>query len=933
MVLISLQSVETDNGYQFKNDFSETIEIDPKASVSVVNVLFERKNTYIVDLTNNQFSIKIGHQPTVELSIGTGTYTATTLADEIQNILHNAYYTQGIYFNVQVVKDKFSIGYSFEPLGITASAPQAFVDIGTSGVNIPGQVDLSAVTSGTAEYVYSKAVIESTVVPISEYGGTFVEMEMDFNGNVQPTPDNITDTGGFIFGLWSGTLPGAGPTTGVKEMTDNANIGWLDSGMLFAKKSAAEGGTTSVRFVEQGIQVGNALPFLMLDGDKYKIKIAPDTQNGQGVPEYWYQRAGGKYRKFDSSSQILTPDKWVGKSFSLIIGADISVPQAGGGGAPIFKNILYTPSGTNTIPANLIADEKPYHSYIKGNLTRNSYDTDGKDISRNSGVLSQLLDANLGSAIKFRVPAPTGADATEFHLSILDENQRTINVGQLATEIISNPWYFNTTYSNGTPKANGSTNPAIFSLQFLAKTKEIYSKSFMNGLQDQDSGNNHHLNQKSATHKSRVHAANVTANWNDKSIFTVGVLAESEEMFLDVSPSGDPAKNDNVRLLLQAYPKSNLTGIKTATITSPGSGWSEGLYNFVVGNSYNNGTATMTLRGEADGTMTFSQMNNTGFGYAIGETPDLFLINIITGLEVALPVGATKPQIQIATLWTDNIPVTNNFGTTWKGGATTEGYRYAAQIINWQGAETLVQPGIDVVSFQTQNANAPTAPICQFQPNTPDSAFGNLIGFTKQSYTFDEKSSIVGETSNNTPYLEHSNLVINVDNLPIKSYIGKAFKFGSTINTNPIGSQQGITRAVAVLPRHWEENGVAGATTGPYYYDYFPYSCKLNNAVEININELEISIKNPDGTLATDITKTNLLLNITKVDNMGEGTMGGQIGNPIKAHQKYDLLDMNKTLRESYAPLGSKATIINKHNRSDVMNTAVSQGPNKTNTL
>lgn len=931
MVLISLQSVETDNGYQFKNDFSETIEIDPKASISVVNCLFERDNKYIVDLTNNQFEIQVGNENLITLAIAVGSYDATELADEIQRVLHNAYYEQGIYFNVGVEKGKFDISYSYEPLAIKASAPQKFTNIGPSSVTTPGTVNMSAVTFKTAEYVYSDGILETSIVPLAEYGGTYIQMEVDLNGQAFPTPDGTVDTGGFIFGLWSGTLAGAGPASAVKEITDNVNLTFLDSGMIFAKKSADN--TTSVRFIEEGTQVGAALPWLLLDGDQYKIKLATDTQAGAGTPEYWYKRTGGKWRKFDSSQQTLGPAKWVGKSYSLIFGTDIPAPVGGGGGAPIFKNILYTPSGSNTNPANLVPAETLNHTYEKNKIHRSVF-SNGDTIAANSGILSQLVDANEGSSIKFNIPKPPVTGAQIFQISIVDENQRAANVVQAAAEKFGSPWYYGTTDQAGGALANGKTNPAIFALEFLSNNRAIWTKSFMNGAVD---GTNYLTNKKSPTIRNRVNAALVTANWTDTAVFTLGVLAESMEMFLDVSKSGDPSKKDTVRLLLEPYPKESLTGIKTFTVNGAGTGWTDATnFWFAYGNTYNTATAVVQMTGQADGTLAAPVIINSGTGYTIGDNDTCFLIDQTTGDEInpIAPAGATVPDLSVATLWTHNVPVTNNYGTTWKGGGATEGYRYVAQITNWQGAESQAQPPVKIEGFTLQSQAQPNAPVVTFKPRTPDTAFGDLIGFMKTSYTFDEKKAISSDgTSNINATQVHPNIVINVDNLPIKSYIGKAFRVGSTINTNPIGSQQGITRAVAVIPRHWEENGVSLATTGPYYYDYFPYSVPLNNAVEINVNEIEISIKNPDGTLATDITKANLLLNISKVDNMGEGSMGGGIGKPIKAPRNFDLLDIDKTLRESYAPLGSKAVLINKHQRADVLNTAVNQGPNKTNAL
>ena len=54
MVLISVQSVETLNGYQFKNDFAESIIIDPKSKVSLINANITRNVEYVVVVGSNQ---------------------------------------------------------------------------------------------------------------------------------------------------------------------------------------------------------------------------------------------------------------------------------------------------------------------------------------------------------------------------------------------------------------------------------------------------------------------------------------------------------------------------------------------------------------------------------------------------------------------------------------------------------------------------------------------------------------------------------------------------------------------------------------------------------------------------------------------------------------------------------------------------------------
>jgi hypothetical protein len=77
MVLISVQSVETNNGYQFKNDFSESIIIDPKSKISLVSILFERSADFVVQSTSNMFKVRIGAPNTPLDTISNSNRTST----------------------------------------------------------------------------------------------------------------------------------------------------------------------------------------------------------------------------------------------------------------------------------------------------------------------------------------------------------------------------------------------------------------------------------------------------------------------------------------------------------------------------------------------------------------------------------------------------------------------------------------------------------------------------------------------------------------------------------------------------------------------------------------------------------------------------------------------------------------------------------------
>ena len=170
--------------------------------------------------------------------------------------------------------------------------------------------------------------------------------------------------------------------------------------------------------------------------------------------------------------------------------------------------------------------------------------------------------------------------------------------------------------------------------------------------------------------------------------------------------------------------------------------------------------------------------------------------------------------------------------------------------------------------------------------------------------------------------------------MPIKSYVGKRYQRNATINDNPIGNQQGLTNLIAQVPRHHDDNGEAGsANTGPYYFDYFPYSIPLHNATQLLRNELDFSIRNPDGTLATDITRCLLLLDVSNVDNVGEGLTGGEIGDPRIRQQSSVQLDIGKNQLQPTIGGGKQQSSVSRHEDSDVNNTAIASGKDKSATL
>jgi hypothetical protein len=916
MVLISVQSVENGNGYQFKNDFSETLEIDPKATISVVNVLFERDNNYIVDLTNNQFTIQIATAPSVELSIATGTYTAVQLAEEIQRVLHIAYYNQGIFFEVSYsTKDKptFTIEYSYQPFNLYLSTIENWGNnIGANVTNASGNVDFSQITNGTPEFSYAEGSIETTIVPKIEYGGTYLQCQFNTTGDYPITPGAPPASYGGIVGLWSNTI-GTAPTSVVAEIT--ADITYLDVGMVFWSNSAT---VRSVKFIESGTQIGSDIPFELLDGDMLEIRLAPDSNANKGVPEYWYKRKGGSWRPFIISPQNQTfrESHWKGRSLKPFFGSDNKVD----GTTPYFNNIKYTASGGSLLPINIKTDMLlEGHTLESNNLTRSVYGT-GEISTNNVGLRTAVLNAGVSSEIVFQVPVSDVVGTGHLILSIIDENQLQTNISESATEVMGDSWYGNTTTTGGTVKTDGTTNPCIGAIYFDPVAKTIIRRSQMNG----PSGDSVNIYTNPKLAPESIPIAVDKDNWTNDTTFTVRILADSNELVILQNKDGNPAHPSNELYTGKLLLTNTISGLGSVYFATAGSGWTNGesYYFYHAANK-----AVLKLIAGADGTMTGTGANYTiehmGSGYEAADAITLIYIDGATGEPITS--ANINPTLTVNTLWTYDL--TTTFSTDYKA-IGINGYRYVLTKPTWVGDATASQSSINISAYKSQTNIGFSAPIVRFFPKNPDISFATMLGFGKDNYTFNGNSSIESDTTPNGNDLNHSEIVINVDNLPIKTYIGKAYKALSTINTNPIGSQQGITRAIAVLPRSLEANGVDG-TTGPYYYDYFPYSVPLHNATELNLNELELTIRNPDGTLATDIIKANILLNISHVDNMGEGLRGGDIGNPINAPRSYDMLNIGKTLRATDAP--SKPG--NAHIRADTFNTAIKSGPNKTNAL
>ena len=175
---------------------------------------------------------------------------------------------------------------------------------------------------------------------------------------------------------------------------------------------------------------------------------------------------------------------------------------------------------------------------------------------------------------------------------------------------------------------------------------------------------------------------------------------------------------------------------------------------------------------------------------------------------------------------------------------------------------------------------------------TAKPGLGDLIGFGQsQMYITSAQTSASNELVSDTePIPEASKnyndiIQININNLPLNSIVGQKVTDTAVVNGLCSGSVNGVTRLIAQLPRYMNESGEGSPDNfGPFFYNYFPYSVPLNNAHSLNINDLQITITNIDGTLATDISDCNLLISVSKEENIG-GSGPETIGEPMKEAQ------------------------------------------------
>lgn len=948
MVLISVTSVETDNGYQFANDFAESVIINPKSKVSLINFQFERKLDFVVLEGGNQFKVRVGDKlNSLDIvGIDAGTYTATSLAFAIQEALNN-FYGRGHNFECfYTQKDNlFNLidRYKAPSLPITPVNSYAFGTPQCSGPNVVGYVSTglefgvnnvatpkkTGVVNNTSQYVLSNELIETKNAPNFANGGSSLETTILVTELITPpVPQNTITSYGIVIGLTNSKSGDTLPASRTFPIATD-DLSWLEVGMVF---STIQSGKQTVKFIEAGVDIGGitgGLPFEILNEDTYRIILSTDGLDNasSGYPVYQYKRKGATWKNFNTSQSNprLSWRAWNSLDLRPVIGTDYSetgkigpkfqqsMSLAGGGlGDPV----VITAGNTNL----RLKDHKL--DIATGSLATftRTVDAGANYATTETGYITQNVPAGDYSEINFNIkPATTAQDNGDFYIAVIDSNQRTLNQLQLGiTDNLmgsADPAYGNFVGADNLTKIGVATqNPAMVVYRFvawndIATTGEIVSKNKIYKRHDMNQYN--------------LKGGNlINLTWD-----LVGDIADDDKDYtLKVYGSSNKCELclDGEVIDSEMLPREDRTGIKSIAqgdITNGVTKYATDATGavFTIG-----GTKGAVIRCDTDanGDLTGTpEILNSGAGYEAGQGGYAVVqFDETTGQQI----GSGNATVAITAL-TNTPPM--GYGTSFDKNKTYQGYGYWFGFGSKDKADGSGSATVTNVIMKVEDDKVDDLYL-EFHPRY-EASFGDTIGFAKQEYLLTNNTDILSSDTNPIPTAgitenPHPTIIVNVDNLPIKSYIGKRMKADATIYDKPVGNQQGLTKMIGKVPRHHDDNGDGGKTnTGPFYYDYFPYSVALNNATEIVLNELEISVRNPDGTLATDIIEANLLLNISNVESVGESTFGGGIGNPIEAPNSYDRLNVPKgqlqpELRGGFAQsMGSMNEQPARHERSD----------------
>ena len=441
MVLVSVQSVENDNGYQFSNDFAESLIIDPKSRISLININFSRnKSLYTVDSYNDEFQIRMGeyNQDYEGIRVTHGNYTAVLLANEIQKQLNRHFFLMGYYFTFgyNPKDNKFFINYSYsennmENLPMSkwtligdANAPQIKYDEPSTSVII----ETANMTIGDNVFMVSQETLETEDVPFLAQGGSSIQMTLKTGEAPGTWPtfkpaDAVPPENGFVWGLVGSANPVYSPSTAtpVKGIVEVANMGYMLSGLAFTVRPDQ---LNVVRIIENGHKIGDDIPHQIDDLTDYKITLSLDGADGvNGYPTYYYKRLGqvNWSRIIPRAGSGLTATQAFGKTIwndmplYAVVGADAptSVPDH-----PQFNNLLMNHANANyqgvdfagpvaerlgPLPDKLVlSGDAPQLDWSLTNTDKTMLYSDFK--VTNTGFLTPLIAPDRQSRMTFKMP-------------------------------------------------------------------------------------------------------------------------------------------------------------------------------------------------------------------------------------------------------------------------------------------------------------------------------------------------------------------------------------------------------------------------------------------------------------------------------------------------------------------------------------------------
>jgi len=926
MVLVSVQSVEDDNGYSFSNTFAESLIIDPNSKVSLISIQFSRKVSFLVLASGNAFEIKVG-DTTVDkdiITIPPGSYTIHTLAQAIQSSLNNAYHPAGHTFSVTIdsTNNKLSISNTFVPVSLpltkaldwdttlpitpyTVRSAQ-LIHFGPM-VKTANEGPWTGIVTGDSNFIQTTTKLETTYVNTVQHGGSSVEFSINFTDAQFPPTPTVQQTLGFVCAL---AETQAGNTISQAATQVSTARAYMKSAMVFYR---TQDGNPHLKIVELGVDIGADVKFAPMTGDKYRIMLAVDSK----FPIYQYKRKDmTSWVSWDLTDGNQSFSSWQSMDLQPILGGDCAQTNDGFG-YPTFSANVSAKGSAEITPILLVPTSKDdTHTYRPDHAVK----TEGtiqrvvvgayEDYNVRDGLMSQLLSSDKYADFEFNMTNVSG----DFFVSIVDENRRLLTAAaqdaisgsnNTGTDIQGGLPFGRTADYDGTANADNNFNPAVYCYRFNGwdqnppppkspyVTKKIYKRSSFNqrgpDLDSDPAGRRIPVFEEVGA--AAVSLFDWSADGYGGAIFVVRVEATANKIKLLVYPTGDRTKPP-VLLDEGVAAPVRFDGIKSVSnVTKTDTGFTPNLTGayFTVGPQAQLGI----VQGNTDvnGLVTVTSVVVPGTGYIEGGSYSLNLLNTTDGT-----IGDALGQCDTSLIDYDN---TTDLGVNFVDSKATNGFRFFFTFAN---KEAEVNDGglsqITDVQLKDSSAAANTSNTSYFELFPQYEAdFGSMCGYGQPKYVAAPGKSV---TSDKDPIplqqaTTHNTLVINVDNLPLKSYIGKGTKANALLGDKPVGSLQGLTKMIGQVPRHLNDNGDgSAANAGPFSYTYFPYSVPMRNATELVMNEIDITIRNTDGTLATDVIDTSILLNISGVEGAGEASGQGVIGKPLPAPMSYDRLNITK---------------------------------------